>query len=96
MPAYFIANIRMKNDEAYRPYLKDVDETLANYGGEYLAVQDSPRVMEGEFPYTRLALVRFADEESLNRWYFSDEYQAILHYRLDNADCDAVVVRGKE
>ena len=79
MPAYFIANIRMQNEEAYRPYLKDVDETLAKHGGEYLAVQDAPRVMEGEFPYTRLALVRFPDEASLDRWYFSDEYQAILH-----------------
>jgi len=96
MSAYFIANIRMKNETAYRPYLQDVDATLAMHGGEYLAVEDGPRVMEGEWPYTRIALVRFPDEESLNRWYFSAEYQAILHYRLDNADCDALAVRGKD
>ena len=95
MSIYFIANIRMKDKEAYQPYLKDVDQILAQYGGEYLAVEDGPRVMEGEWPYTRLALVRFPDEEALNRWYFSEEYQAILHYRLDAADCDTVVVHGK-
>ena len=96
MPVYFIANIRMKDEAAYQPYLKDVNDTLARYSGAYLAVDDNPRVMEGEWPYTRLALVRFPDEETLNRWYYSDEYQAILHYRLDHAECDTIVVRGKE
>jgi len=95
MPAYFIANIRMQNEDAYQPYLRNVDATLAQYGGEYLAVEDGPRVMEGQWPYTRIALVRFPDEESLNRWYHSDVYQAILHYRLDNAVCDTLVVRGR-
>ena len=96
MNVYFIANIRMKDAEAYHPYLKDVDEILAKYSGEYLALEDNPRVLEGDWPYTRLALVRFPDEESLNRWYFSDEYQAILRYRLDNAECDTIIVQGKE
>ncbi|MCL1795968.1 MAG: DUF1330 domain-containing protein [Clostridia bacterium] len=95
MSVYFIANIRMKDEEAYRPYLKDVDAILAKYAGEYLAVEDNPRVLEGDWPYTRLVLIRFPDEESLTRWYFSAEYQAILRYRLDGAECDTVVVRGK-
>ena len=95
MSVFFIANIRMKNEEVYRPYLKDVDEILAKYSGEYLAVEDTPRVLEGEWPYTRLVLIRFPDEESLNRWYFSDAYQAILRYRLDGAQCDTIVVHGK-
>jgi len=85
----------MKDAEAYQPYLKDVDRILVKYSGEYLAVEDDLRVMEGEWPYTRLALVRFPDEEALNRWYFSDEYQAILRYRLEGAQCDTIVVQGK-
>ena len=96
MSIYFIANIRMKDEVAYQPYLKDVNATMTLYGGEYLAVEDGPRIMEGEWPYTRIVLVRFPNEESLNRWYDSDEYQAILHYRLDNAKCDTIVVRGKD
>ncbi|MCL1855788.1 MAG: DUF1330 domain-containing protein, partial [Clostridia bacterium] len=61
MSIYFIANIRMKDPEAYRPYLKDVDAILAKYSGEYLALEDHPQVLEGDWPYTRLALVRFPD-----------------------------------
>jgi len=95
MSVYFIANIRMKDEAAYQPYLEAVNESLAKYSGEYLAVEDNPRVMEGEWPYTRLALVRFPDEETLNRWYFSTEYQAILHYRLNHSDCDTIVVHGR-
>ena len=96
MSVYFIADIHMKDAEAYKPYLKDVDRILAKYSGEYLAVEDNPRVLEGDWPYTRLALVRFPNEELLNRWYFSDEYQAILRFRLDGAECDTIIVQGKE
>jgi len=95
MSVYFIANIRIEDEEAYQQYLYDVDRVFAMHSGEYLAVEDEPRVLEGSWPYSRLVLIRFPSEEALDRWYRSGEYQAILRHRLGAAQCDTVVVRGR-
>lgn len=95
MSVYFIANIRMKDDATYQNYLKDVDRIFEKYSGEYLAVEEAPCLLEGSWPYSRLVLIRFPDEEALRQWYFSDEYQAILPYRLNAAECDTILVQGK-
>ena len=93
MSAYFIANVRINDEEEYQKYVEKVSGVFSKFNGKYLKVDDSPVVLEGSWDYTRVVLLEFPDEESLNKWYFSDEYQAIVKQRLLAADCDTIVVR---
>jgi uncharacterized protein (DUF1330 family) len=95
MSAYFIANIRIHDEQEYEKYLKDVDEVFAKFGGEYLALDENPEVLEGTWDYTKAVLIRFPDKQELKRWYESEEYQRILKYRLGSAGCDTIIVQGK-
>jgi uncharacterized protein (DUF1330 family) len=95
MTVYFVANIRIHDQEEYSRYLQSADEVFAKYKGRYLAVDENPSVLEGVWNYTKLVLIEFPSEKDLRAWYGSGEYQKILKYRLAGADCDSLLVRGK-
>ncbi len=94
MSAYFIANIRIHDQEEYDKYLKSVDDVFAKFNGKYLAMDEHPSILEGTWNYTKTVLIRFPSEEDLLAWYESDEYQQILKHRLQGAHCDAILVHG--
>ena len=91
MGAYFVANIKINDEVEYQKYLNDVDSVFEKYNGKYLIVDENPKVLEGEWGYSRFVLIQFPDKESLERWYFSEEYQRILSHRLAGAVCDTIV-----
>ena len=94
MSVYFIANIRIKDEVEYQNYMAGVNEVFKKFNGKKLKVDDAPVVLEGTWDYSRLVLTEFPDRESLDKWYYSDEYQEILKYRLSAADCDTIIIGG--
>lgn len=95
MSAYFIANIKINDSEEYQKYLDTCEEVFSKYDGEYLAVDDDPTILEGTWNYTKTVIIRFPSEDSFHNWYESKEYQEILKHRLEAADCDTILVKGK-
>jgi uncharacterized protein (DUF1330 family) len=96
MPYYFIAFIRIQDHPEYKKYLDRAREVFSRYNGTYLAVDDSPEVVEGTWDYTRAVLIRFETRGDYENWYNSDDYQLILAYRLKAAHCDTILVQGRE
>jgi len=94
MSVYFMANIRINNDQEYQLYLDRSEEIFALYKGTYLAVDNTPIVLEGEWNYSRAVLIRFDTQEDLDAWYRSDEYQEILKHRLLGSECDTILIQG--
>jgi uncharacterized protein (DUF1330 family) len=94
MSAYFVANIRIHDQQEYDKYLASVDDVFSRFNGKYLAVDEHPSVLEGEWSYTKAVLIQFPSEKDLLAWYESDEYQQILKYRLGGAQCDAILIHG--
>jgi uncharacterized protein (DUF1330 family) len=94
MSYFFYANIRINNQEEYQIYLDSVDEVFEKYNGEYLAVDESPEVLEGEWNYTKSVLIKFNTKQEFEAWYYSDDYQKILKHRLLSADCDSILIKG--
>ena len=92
---YFLANIRINDPQEYQKYLDRASEIFARYHGSYLAVDNDPEVLEGDWNYQRAVLIRFACKKDFNDWYDSEDYQEILKYRLKAADCDTILFRGK-
>jgi uncharacterized protein (DUF1330 family) len=96
MSYYFIANIRINDEREYQKYIERSGEIFKKYNGEYLAVDDTPGIIEGYWDYTRIVLIRFNSFDDFSEWYNSSDYQEILRYRLSAAECDTLLVKGYE
>lgn len=94
MACYFSAQIRINDPEEYEKYLENFDEIFSGYKGEYLAIDENPVVLEGEWKYTKSVLVRFNSRKEFEEWYYSDDYQKILKHRLKASECDTILLEG--
>jgi uncharacterized protein (DUF1330 family) len=96
MSSYFVALINIHDPARYEEYLAGFDAVFEKYRGEVVAVEDGPRVLEGQWPAGRTVLVRFPDEPELRRWYDSAEYQELAGHRRAAADADIAIVTGRD
>ena len=96
MAFYFMAGISIRDREEYQRYLDGTDKVFAQYDGEYLAVDEHPEVLEGQWDSERAVLIRFETKEDFEAWYRSDAYQEILKHRLKAAECNSILIRGKD
>ena len=92
MSFYFLASIKIRDEAEYQKYLNRSGEIFAKYNGEYLAVDNEPEILEGEWDYTRAVLIKFDSRDDFTAWYLSEEYQEILQYRFSAAQCDSVLI----
>jgi uncharacterized protein (DUF1330 family) len=95
MSYYFIAQIKINDPETYRKYIDKVDSIFVKSKGKYLVLDNNPEVLEGTWDYTRSVVIRFDTKADFESWYRSPEYQEILKYRLQAAQCDTILVKGK-
>jgi uncharacterized protein (DUF1330 family) len=96
MTHYFVAQIKINDSAEYAKYLDEFDDIFSRYNGEYLAIDESPSLLEGSWDYTKSVLVRFKSKQDFEDWYYSDDYQRILKYRLNSAKCDTILIKGVE
>ena len=96
MSHYFVAYITIHDPGQYEKYLEGFDEVFTRYNGEVIAVDDSPTVLEGEWPYTRAVVIRFPHEEDLKRWYESQEYQTLARHRWQSSQAYIIMIKGRE
>jgi uncharacterized protein (DUF1330 family) len=48
------------------------------YNGKYLSVYNNPKILEGEWNYTRTILIEFKNAGDFNNWYNSTDCDTIL------------------
>jgi uncharacterized protein (DUF1330 family) len=96
MTQYFAAQIRINDHDEYEKYLDKFDEIFSRYRGEYLAIDESPLLLEGTWNYTKSVLIKFNSKQDFEDWYYSDDYQAILKHRLKASICDTILIKGLE
>jgi len=94
MSCYFVAQISIHDQNEYRKYLEKVDDIFSRYKGEYLAVDETPTLLEGAWNYSKSVLIKFDSKQDFEEWYYSDDYQLILKHRLKASDCDSILVNG--
>lgn len=93
---YFVAQIRINDPDEYELYLDKFDEIFSRYKGEYLAIDESPSLLEGHWNYTKSVLIRFNSKNDFEDWYYSVDYQKILKHRLNSSECDTILIEGVE
>jgi len=93
MKYYFIANIKIHDSDGYMKYIEKAGSIFSKYNGRYLAVDNQPEILEGNWNYSRSVIIEFNSKEDFEKWYRSEEYREILKFRLNSADCDTILVK---
>ena len=94
MPAYVIANIRVKDPEGYKEYMKLSGPALEAYGGRFLVRAGDTTVLEGDWDTGRLVVLEFPDSARARDWWHSPDYTRAREIRERTALTDMVLVEG--
>jgi uncharacterized protein (DUF1330 family) len=94
VPAYVIANVDVRDPEAYEEYRDLVPATIAEHGGRYLARGGETEVVEGDWEPKRLVIVEFPSLEAARGWVDSETYGPVRAIRHRTADTQLVIVDG--
>ncbi len=86
MTAFFVATPKVKDAGKLQEYVAKAGKTTAAFGGEFVIGGAFENVLAGECDHQRVAVVKFADIETLNNWYNSAEYQALIPLRDEACD----------
>lgn len=92
--AYLVAQIRVKDAEAFRAYAPQVQPTLDAFGGRYLARGGATVGLEGAAPAERIVIIEFPSLEAARAHWASDAYRAIAPVRHKAADGPVFLVEG--
>jgi uncharacterized protein (DUF1330 family) len=82
--AWVISEVEDLDDERAARYRELEQESIARYGGRYLARGAVPAALEGRWPdERRLVIVEFPSMRRAREWYASPEYAEALKVRQD-------------
>ena len=94
MSGFVIANIDVKDSEAYKEYVGKVVPTVKKFGGEYIVRAGEYKVMEGEWKNPRTDVIKFPNYAKALEWYDSEEYKPIKPIRLKNSVGNMIIIKG--
>jgi len=90
MTAFFVATVTIKDLTKFKEYGEKVGATIAAHGGELIIRGKAEQVLSGSANHQMTAIAKFADAATIDRWYNSDAYQAIIPVRNEGADVTLV------
>ncbi len=91
---FVIANLDIKNPEAYKEYISKVVPIIKKYGGEYLVRAGEYKVTEGEWKNPRTVVIKFPNYDKALEWYNSEEYKPVKPIRLANSVGNMIIIKG--
>jgi uncharacterized protein (DUF1330 family) len=75
MSAYVITDIDVSDTERYQSYIALSPAAIAAFGGEFIVRGGNPEVLEGQWPTSRVVVVKFASKQQAKAFYESALYQ---------------------
>ncbi len=95
MTVYLVVDTLLTDPALYEQYKLQAKPLLEKHGGEYLARGGKLTVLESDlWTPTRMVLVRFASPEQVEKFYRSDEYQALLKISKRSAKRTLFMLEG--
>lgn len=95
MSCYFIAQLSINDEDEYKKYLSGFDSVFEKYEGEVIAVEENPVILEGDWDYSRMVIIRFTSENEAGKWYHSPEYQSLLQHRLNASKGTVLLINDR-
>jgi uncharacterized protein (DUF1330 family) len=94
MAGYIIAEVQVTDPERYEEYRRQVEGTIAAYGGRYRVRGGEAEALEGDAPHGRLVVIEFDSYEQARAWYDSSEYAGPKALRQDTSIGRLIIVDG--
>jgi len=94
MPAYVIVNVDVKDTENYPRYIQVAPDSIARYGGRYLARGGRTEKIEGVWEPKRVVILEFPTFEQAKAWWDSEEYREPKAMRQRFAETNMIFVDG--
>ena len=94
MPAYLIADVRVRDAARFEEYRALVPAVIAAHGGRYLVRAGAITPKEGALDVQRLVILEFPTMEAAQRFYDSDDYAPLMKLRLEAAESQVILVEG--
>jgi uncharacterized protein (DUF1330 family) len=92
MSAYLVGNSTITDLEAWQAnYATAVIPQILKFGGEILVAEQESESIEGS-PCHFTVVLRFPSMEALKKWWDSDEYQSIIHFRHETSKVNMVAL----
>ena len=91
MSACVIGHITVKDEEKWAQYRAQVPATLAPWGADLLFRGQRAGILAGQHEHVDTVVIRFPDADTVDAWYNSPEYQALIPLRQQAADLDLVI-----
>jgi len=91
---YFFLEVEVIDPTDYDTYRSQSLATLQKYGGRFIVRGGEPVLVEGVDQPRRVVIAEFDSPESVQKWYNSPEYQAILPIRLRSCKVRALFLTG--
>ncbi len=86
MTAFVIGHITVKDPGKWAEYRSKVSATLAAVGGEVVLRGRTVNVLSGEHSHADAVVLRFPDVGTVESWYNSVAYQALIPLREQAAE----------
>ncbi len=86
MPAYLIGHITINNPDKWKVYVEGVRKSLIPFEAEVVFRGKRANVLAGEHPHQHTVVIKFPDQPTVQKWYHSDSYQALIAVRDEAAD----------
>ena len=81
MAAYLIGHITVKDPDLWQEYTAGVQKSLGPFEADVVFRGQRAAVLAGEHSYEQCVVIKFSDQDSLQKWYNSDTYQALIPTR---------------
>ena len=92
---YLIANLRVKDPEAFKTLSAAALPSIEQYGSRILARGPHADRHEGNVSGV-VTMLEFESKEAAEKFYFSDEYQAAKAIRDTGSDADLMINEGMQ
>ena len=86
MAAYLVGHITVKDPDLWQEYTAGVQKSLGPFEADVVFRGQRAAVLAGEHSYEQCVVIKFSDQDSLQKWYNSDTYQALIPTRDKAAD----------
>ena len=94
MTAFILAEIDVKDPDAYQEYIKQVPALVEKHGGVYRARGGQHTILEGNWNPSRIVLLEFPDRNSAEAFYNDSDYSGLKQIRHKTTDSNLVLFEG--
>jgi uncharacterized protein (DUF1330 family) len=92
--AYAISDVEILDDELIKTYRLLAQDSIAKYGGRYLARGGRVEPVEGGWTPKAIIIVEFPDMARAKAWYQSPDYAEALKVRAEALTRRLIFVEG--